>query len=253
MLASFISLDPRSSRPACSWRRIIALLLIPLLLVRGGATAAARPQSGAGKAAAAQPPSACVATSLDTVSALPGAGWSLQNLSAPVGTTSWFQGDSTKFAAHSGSGYIAADYRNTSGTGNISNWLLTPVMSLSNGSTLSFWTRTIVEAREYPDRLELRLSTAGASTDVGSSATSVGDFGTLLLSINPTLTNSVYPRQWTQFTVTLSGLDAPTSGRFAFRYFVTSGGPSGSSSNYIGIDEMSYGLCPAADVSSPTL
>ncbi|HEY1014994.1 MAG TPA: choice-of-anchor Q domain-containing protein, partial [Herpetosiphonaceae bacterium] len=31
------------------------------------------------------------------------------------------------------------------------------------------------------------------------------------------------------------------------------GGPSGSSSNYVGIDEMSYGLCPAADVSSPTL
>lgn len=33
----------------------------------------------------------------DSVAALPGGGWSLQNLSSPVGITNWFQGNDTVF------------------------------------------------------------------------------------------------------------------------------------------------------------
>ena len=39
----------------------------------------------------------------------------------------------------------------------------------------------------FADRLELRLSTNGASTNVGTTTTSVGDFTTLLLTVNPLL------------------------------------------------------------------
>ena len=85
------------------------------------------------------------------------------------------------------------------------------------------------------------MSTNGASTNVGSTATSVGDFTTLLLNINPNYTTNGYPNVWTQFTVTLSGLPpAGATGRLAFRYFVENAGFSGANSDYIGIDRAVY-------------
>lgn len=42
----------------------------------------------------------------------------------------------------------------------------------------------------------------------------------------------------------MSGLAGPTSGRFAFRYFVTDGGPAGANSGRIGIDDVSYTAVP---------
>jgi len=175
----------------------------------------------------------------DDITTLPGAGWALQNLSEPLGTTDWFQGSPTTFPAHEGApeAYIGANFNNTTGgTGVISNWLMTPEIELFNGTQMSFWTR--VPSNAFPDRLEVRLSTSGASTFAGASSTDVGDFDTLLLSIDPNLEGN-YPTDWTEFTVTVSGLAAPTSGRLAFRYFVTDAGPSGANSNYIGIDTVS--------------
>jgi len=73
---------------------------------------------------------------------------------------------------------------------------------------------------------------------------SVGDFTTLLLDINPTLASGGYPQAWTQYVITLSGLGGPTSGRIAFRYFVTDAGISGSNSDYIGIDTLKITAVP---------
>jgi len=113
------------------------------------------------------------------------------------------------------------------------------VQNLKNGDLLTFYSR-IPAGGEFPDRLEVRLSSAGASSNVGNTSTSVGDFSTLLLSINPTLITGVYPKVWTKFTATITGLSAPTTGKVAFRYFVTDGGGTGANSNYIGIDEVAY-------------
>lgn len=121
----------------------------------------------------------------------------------------------------------------------ISNWLLTPEVTIQNGSVMKFWTRSI-DQDLYPDRLQVRMSTNGSSTNVGTSATDVGDFTNLLLEINPTETTGQYPEVWTQYTVTVTGVPTPTTGRFAFRYFVQDGGPTGSGSNYIGIDSFEY-------------
>ena len=131
----------------------------------------------------------------------------------------------------------------------ISNWLLTPTVTLQNGATLSFWTRTTTGT--FPDRLQVRMSTNGASTNDGTLATDVGDFTTLLLDINPTYTSTGYPTQWTQFCVTLSGLASPTTGRLAFRYFVENGGPSGDNSDYIGIDTVTYSCKPICPTPTP--
>jgi subtilisin-like proprotein convertase family protein len=184
----------------------------------------------------------------DDITTLTGAGWVQINRSEPLGTTGWFQGNPNTFPAHSGAtnSYIGANFNNTGSVGTISNWLITPQISLNNGDTFKFWTRKAT-TDTFPDRLQVRLSTSGASTDVGTTSTSVGVFTTLLLDINPTLVTGVYPTVFTEFTVTVSGLGGPTDGRLAFRYFVTNGGANGANSDFIGIDTFSYSP-PAAQV-----
>ncbi len=190
----------------------------------------------------------------DNVATLTASGWYQQNNSSTIGTNpNWIQGvptptgpfDSYNGAANS---YICANYNSTTGNNTISNWLVAPNRTLRNGDVFTFYTRIPTPApTEYPDRLEVRMSTNGASVNVGTGPTGLGDFTTLLLSVNPNLTTGVYPKVWTQFTITISGLPAPTSGRIAFRYFVTSGGPTGTNSDYIGIDNVVYTpyVCPA--------
>jgi uncharacterized delta-60 repeat protein len=209
--------------------------------------------------------------SFDNIATLPGAGWAQINHSTTVGTTGWFQGNNAVFPAHSGNinSYIAANFNNnthadavgplltqsrtsqpqtpptptptaTPGTPNtISNWLLTQPLTLQNGATMTFYTRT-VDVPQFPDRLQVRMSTNGNSTNVGTTAADVGDFTTLMLDINPTLTTTGYPNVWTQFTVAVSGVASATTGRLAFRYFVDNGGPNGANSDYIGIDTVAF-------------
>jgi len=176
----------------------------------------------------------------DDITTLTAAGWAQQNLGTPVGTNpNWVQGNATVFPANSGAtnAFIAANYQSVTGANTISNWLFTPQRTFNNGDVISFFTRT---AGSFADNLQVRLSTSGASVNAGTTNTSVGDFTTLLLEINPTLVVANYPTTWTQYSITISGLGAPTSGRLAFRYFVTDGGPSGNNSNYIGIDDYVY-------------
>ena len=186
----------------------------------------------------------------DDVSSLGSRGWVIQNNSMPgPGTTGWFQG-SRFFSAQTG-GYIAADFNSGTGLSTLSDWLLTPPITLQNGMMISFWTRTVVSP-SFPDRLQVRMSVNGASTNVGTSAMDVGDFETLLLDINPTYSTTGYPTSWTQFSGTVTGLNGPTTGRLAFRYFVENGGPGGTNSDYIGIDVLQIsGLCGPSPTPTP--
>jgi hypothetical protein len=189
----------------------------------------------------------------DNITTLTGSGWFQQNNSSPLGSNPvWFQGNPPSaggpFVSYNGAdnAYIACNFNSTAGTGTISNWLVAPNRTYRNGDVIKFYTRKYDVGTDYPDRMEIRFSANGASTNVGTGATSVGDFTTLLLSINPTLVAGGYPRQWAQYTITISGLPAPTSGRFAFRYYVTSAGPTGTNSDYIGLDNVVYTtyVCP---------
>lgn len=172
-------------------------------------------------------------------------GWAQQNNSDPAGTGLWRK-DNGNFTAQNGTptSSIICDYTSIggSGVGNISNWLFTPVQNFQTGDTLFFWTRSYANLY-YPDRLEVRISNNGASTDVGSDEFSVGVFSTLLLTINPNLDTSLaygYPLSWKQFAVPIPSLYNGTSGRIAFRYFVTDGGENGINGSTIGIDNMHY-------------
>lgn len=178
--------------------------------------------------------------------------WYAQNNSQPIGLAGeggWGQpGGTPPFNAFNGvaNAYVYANYQAGSGVSTLSNWMFMPARYLQNGDVLTFRTRKAAPDA-FADRLEVRLSTNGNAMNVGATATSVGDYTTVLLTINPTLITGVYPTTWTQYTVTISGLAQPTVGRIAFRYFVTNGGPSGANSDYIGIDNVVY-----TPVSAPT-
>lgn len=88
---------------------------------------------------------------------------------------------------------------------------------------------------------------AGASADVGTGASDVGYFDTLLLSVNPDLQAGGYPEVWTQFSATLSAIPPGITGRIGFRYFVTEAGPNGSNSDHIGIDTVEFSNEPPFD------
>lgn len=179
-------------------------------------------------------PLADITENFDDITNLPG--WVIVNNSNPVGTTDWFQGNPTVFNAHMGANdsYIGANFNATSGS-EISNWLLTPVVDLSALDSFSFFTRTATPgATVFPDRVEIRVSTNGASTDVGTGFMGVGDFTNVIDVINPDLTSTGYPSDWTEFSYSNLGLSG--MGRIAFRYYVDNAGPVGANSNYIGID-----------------
>ena len=188
----------------------------------------------------------------DNISTAFSNGWAQQNLSSPPGT-SWFQGDNTNyFSSHSGAAnsYISSDYNALNGSGTISNWLFTPPVTLQNGAQFVFYSRC-EDNTQYPDRMQVRMSTNGGSVNVGNNSSTVGDFTTLLLDINPSLVTGVYPMVWTQYTITVSGLSSSVTGRFAFRYFVDNGGTGGTNSYAIGIDDVSY-LSPTSPISACT-
>jgi hypothetical protein len=164
-------------------------------------------------------------------------GWVIVNNSTPGGQTpeGWFQGTGV-FTAPSGppTSYIQANFENAGDPGDISTWLLTPELTLQPGSILRF--STIGEdVPGFPDRLEVRLSNSGSSTDVGVTPFSIGVFTTLLLSINADLADAGYPTAWTEYSHTLSEFSAPVAGRIGFRYFVPDRTVNGST---IGLDSV---------------
>ena len=181
------------------------------------------------------------------------AGWAQQNLSIPVGTApNWFQGNAAVFPAQNGptTSYAGCNFNSIAGSGTISNWLFTPGVTLKNGDVFTFYTRVGTGSGVFPDRLQVRMSTNGASVNVGANNTSVGDFTNLLLDINPTYSTTAYPEVWTQYTITIAGLAGPISGRLAFRYFVENGG-TGANSNYIGVDNVVYTTFATACTGTP--
>lgn len=130
---------------------------------------------------------------------------------------------------------LSVDYTSTAGS-TIDTWAITPLLGYKNGNIVSFYTRT-APGSTFPDRLELRIDPTGD----GNNPTSVdqGSYTELLLSINPNLEVGGYPEVWTLQTINISGLPPGiTYTRFAFRYWVTDGGPNGSNSNIIGIDRF---------------
>lgn len=193
-------------------------------------------------------------------------GWHFINHSLSLGPTNWNTPSAPPFYAYSTKTTIGeflwVDYFSTSSPqGVISNWAVSPSVILQNGDKIVFYTRCELYAQgtdstDYANRLQLRLNTSNDGLNVGNGS-DVGDYSTLLLDINPdyikfsynqySSSNPLardsmryaYPPVWTKFESTISGLQKPTRGRFAFRYFIENGGYSGKGTS-VGIDSVAY-------------
>lgn len=154
---------------------------------------------------------------------LAASGWILANNSSPAGQT-WFQGTSlTNFAAQSGSAnsYAAANFLSATGSGSISNWLISPEITLGGASSLSFYLRSD-DNNGFQDAVNVYFH-AGSDSSVAS-------FTTPLTAI--TAANG-----WTQYTI---DLPAAASGRIAFEYAVG----NADNANYVGLDSVTISAVP---------
>lgn len=176
----------------------------------------------------------------DGSSLLP-SGWSSVNDSpaGPGSAPNWEQTPGSalnNWLPQAGTGYAAVGYNATVGANQMSVYLVSPQITMNNGDTISFWTRTWSTVF-FPDRMSVVFNTDGTNQPTS--------FGNTLLTINPDQTSSGYPTAWTQYTVAVSGLAGPTAGRFAFWYNPTDAGPLGTHSDRISIDEVQYSAAPA--------
>jgi hypothetical protein len=175
-------------------------------------------------------------------------GWMQSNQSNPLGSSIWSVPDAANssfaFGGNTGgiTSYITCDINSTLGAGVISNWLFTPTVSIKNGDVISFYAKKggLGTGSIYADNLELRISLSGdGATFPSSGETDLGDFTTLAVEINPTFNQTSFPFVWTQYSYTVTGLTSETACKFGFRYYVIDGGPDGSRSDIIGVDDFS--------------
>ncbi|MBC7588213.1 MAG: choice-of-anchor J domain-containing protein [Chitinophagaceae bacterium] len=193
-------------------------------------------------------------------------GWVALNNSRPIGLSTWNQASiegldakgkafvssypfSAQSAVYSGKDFIMINQNAVENQGTISAWLVSPTTNMKNGDQITFWTRTVPQnfngaGKDVAERMQVRLSPNANSIQVGSTATSVGDFTTLMLDINPTYVTTgvnAYPKNWNQYTLTIAGLPPTVQGRrFAFRYFVENGGSAAGRAFCVGIDNVSF-------------
>jgi len=131
--------------------------------------------------------------------------WVRINRSDPPGA-SWHQGNPDVFPTHTGASgaYAAASCLSAAnGVGRVDNWLITPTLTLSGLTTLSFFTSR-ERVNGFDDLLEVRFGSG--------SGTAAASFDTLLASIGGA---ADFPAQWQPWHLDLT-VDGP--GRFAFRY-----------------------------------
>ncbi|QOW09682.1 T9SS type A sorting domain-containing protein [Kaistella flava (ex Peng et al. 2021)] len=183
--------------------------------------------------------------------------WTMTNQSSPATATLWSKAayttastaifGSTPPALPKGQDgtsntFAIVNYTSTSGAGTISNWLITPAVNVQDGDIVSFYTRKGTDgATDYADRLEMRYSTAATTVVPSGGSSGLGSFTNLGVTVNPDLLGGfVYPKTWTKYSFTVTGVGTTAIPvKFAFRYFVTSGGPSGNNSDIIGVDTFS--------------
>jgi hypothetical protein len=163
-------------------------------------------------------------------SGVPGT-WVALNFSSSVAGPAWFagSGDAAHFPAQSGAAnsyvassvFIGATDANGNPTGVVDGLLYTPVLDLSNATTLSFYTRTVSP------------SSFGETLYVGALVNNTTDL--LLGVVNPATLVGSYPEGWQQYTMFLGGQGAGATGRFYFEYFLPDASVAG---DYIGIDSV---------------
>lgn len=180
-------------------------------------------------------------------------GWVFRNLS-DTANGGWMVASETGngLPAFDGTNLLFTDY--TASAANlgqtpdavISNWAISPKLLLQNGDKISFYTISHGSIGygangSYGDRLQLRLNAFNTSDSIGTTSSDLGNFTRPLVDVNPLYKvegPGDYPTTWTKYEATISGLNKPDSGRFAFRYFVQLNG--GANGDELAIDKVEF-------------
>lgn len=172
-------------------------------------------------------------------------------------------------------GFIGTNTLSTSAQkGIISQWLISPSLLMQNGDKIVFYTRAQKlpgylndnsnDSTDFANRLQVLVNIQNDSAELIGEGENTGSFigvtdpvidinpnyyewhntpGSYPIDGGPTSTAETiaqaYPTEWTRFEGKITGLSKPTTGRFAFRYFIKDGGSAGRGSG-IGIDEVTY-------------
>jgi hypothetical protein len=99
----------------------------------------------------------------------------------------------------------------------VSSWLISPVLPVKNGTSISFYTCGDA-GYTYTDRMQVLISPTG-SFNVGDSANTVGSFTQVLFDINAEQRPGGYPQSWTKYDYTFTGISQKTDMRIAFRHY----------------------------------
>lgn len=154
----------------------------------------------------------------NTIPDLESRGWVILNVDGGGTSQAWFQGNPTVFPSYEGpdTGYVASNFNGANGF-LIDQWLISPPVTVNAGDTLSFWHRS--PTGSFDDSIYVRYSTTAGITPSDFDVT----WGRYMANKG----------SWARWTGTF-----PTSGtiRFAIQYYHTNGGPSGTYSNFLGID-----------------
>ncbi|MFM2359043.1 MAG: hypothetical protein RLY16_1036 [Bacteroidota bacterium] len=111
------------------------------------------------------------------------------------------------------------------GAHDVSNWLVSPELTIQNGDKIVFYAQS-----KGLSRLQLWVNKTN-SLNVGTGVNNTGDFTIKLVDINPTYANfatnpaNAFPTEWTRFEGQVAGLVEPVQGRFGFRYFLQDQAP----------------------------
>ena len=210
-----------------------------------------------------QPASLSYHEEFDSIQRVIDKGWRAVNKSNPASGENWQAGSYiatlsantffknspfySNIPAHSykasANEYALCPYTVGDGLSFVNCWLLTPPLAMKNGDKISFWTRTTSPPVSYPDRMQVWLNPNSDGTNVGVNQTETGDYTIKLLEINEAQSSTGYPTDWTKYEITISGLPNGITAknlRVGFRYYVKNGGPLGSNSNEIGLDDFDF-------------
>lgn len=156
----------------------------------------------------------------NSVAGLQARGWIVVDQDGGGTQPAWFTPSATPpFPAFEGptQGYVASNFNGANGF-YISHWLISPLVGVSAGDTLSFYHRS-PDGNQWDDSMFVRVSPTGGS--------SIANF---TISTPRFLVSETGWAQY-NYVFTVTGFV-----RFALHYQIFDGGASGNYSNYIGID-----------------
>ena len=154
----------------------------------------------------------------NSVAGLQARDWIVLNEDGGGVTDPWFQGGS-QFLTFEGpdTGYVASNFNGANLDGVIDQWLISPAITVVPGDTLYFWARS-PDGSMFDDSINIMYSSTAGTTP--AAFISLGRF-------------FVDTTDWQQFRISFV---STSTIRFAIRYYLFDGGPSGIRSNYIGLD-----------------